>query len=153
MIFHALNQSQPLSSYVISNAISGILTEIMSIRLHQATRQPHQDKLERAAEYLRMNYNSKINIDDLARDLFLSRYYFIRLFKSYFGVSPYRYLTTYRISKAKELLLLNLTVDEVAQSCGFENSNNLSRVFKKNVGLPPTDFKKKYGSSNYDDGE
>lgn len=147
VIFHAIEQEHPASSYMISNAISGILTEIMYTRLHQVVRQPHQDKLESAAEYLRTNFNTKINIDDLAKDMFLSRYYFIRLFKSYFGVSPYRYLTTYRINKAKELLLLNLTVDVVAQSCGFENSNNLNRIFKKNVGLTPTDFKKKYGSN------
>lgn len=151
MIFSTIGQNQSSASYLISNAISGILTEIMYTRLHQVVKQPHQDKLEGAAEYLRINFNTRINIEDLARDMFLSRYYFIRLFKSYFGVSPYRYLTTYRINKAKELLLLNLTMDEVAQNCGFESPNNLNRIFKKNVGMTPTDFKKQYAASNYND--
>ncbi len=147
-IFHAVDQNHPAAPYVISNAISGILTEIVYIRLHQITRQPHQDQLETAAAYLRTNFSTKIDIDDLARDMFLSRYYFIRLFKSYFGISPYSYLTAYRINQAKERLLLNMTVDEVALSCGFGNANNLNRIFKKNVGLTPTDFKKKYSGNS-----
>ena len=147
-IFHAVDQNHPTAPYVISDSISGILTEIVYTRLHQVTKHPHQDQLETAAAYLRMNFSTKIDIDNLARDMFLSRYYFIRLFKSYFGISPYSYLTAYRINQAKERLLLNLSVDEVAQSCGFGNANNLNRIFKKNVGLTPTDFKRKYGGSN-----
>mgnify|MGYP002546233343 CR=1 FL=1 len=149
-IFQSVDQNHPTAPYVISNAISGILTEIVYTRLHQSAKQPHQDQLETAATYLRTNFNFKINIDNHAKSLFLSRYYFIRLFKDYFGMSPYSYLTAYRINQAKERLLINLTVDEVAQSCGFGNANNLNRIFKKNVGLTPTEFKKKFSHTNHD---
>lgn len=147
-IFHVVGQNDSVTPYVISNAISGILTEIVYMRLHQVAKEPHQNQMENAAAYLRMNFSTKIDIDKLAKDVFLSRYYFIRLFKNYFGISPYSYLTAYRIDQAKERLLLNLSVDEVAQNCGFGNANNLNRIFKKNVGLTPTDFKKKYIGNN-----
>ena len=147
-IFDTIDHNQPVTPYVISNAISGILTEIVYRRLHHVIKQPHQEQMESAAAYLRANFSTKIDIDTLAKDMFLSRYYFIRLFKKHFGISPYSYLTTYRINQAEELLLLNMTVEEVALNCGFGNANNLNRIFKKTVGLTPTDFKKKYVGNN-----
>lgn len=146
-IFMEATKNSPLSSYVISDAISGILTSIVVTRKQQITHQPHQEKLEAAAAYLRENYGTQINIDHVARDVYLSRYYFIRLFKNYFGVSPYGYLTAYRINQAKEQLMLNLTMDEIAQNCGFGNANNLNRIFKKHVGLTPTNFRKRHSGN------
>lgn len=147
-IFQEATRNTALSSYIISDAISGILTSIVVTRNQQITHQPHQEKLEAAAAYLRENYGTQINIDHIARDVYLSRYYFIRLFKNYFGVSPYGYLTAYRINQAKEQLMLNVTMDEIAQNCGFGNANNLNRIFKKHVGVTPSDFRKKH-LSNY----
>lgn len=143
-IFQAVDQNTPTSPYVISDAISSILTNIVLMHHKQLTKQPHQKQLEDAAEYLRENYHAQIDIDTIAKDMFLSRYYFIRLFKSYFGVSPYGYLTNYRITEAKKLLLLDYTVDEAAHLCGFGSANNLNRIFKKYVGMTPTSFKKNY---------
>ena len=84
-IFGETTRNRPISSYVISDAISGILTSIVTSRLQQVVQQPHQEQLECAASMLRKNYNNQVNIDDIAKAVFMSRYYFIRLFKEYFG--------------------------------------------------------------------
>lgn len=146
-IFMEATRNSPVSSYVISDAISSILTSIVVTRKRQITQQPYAEKLELAASYLRENYGKQINIEHIAKDVFMSRYYFTRLFKNYFGVSPYGYLTAYRMSQAKEQLMLNLTMDEIAQNCGLGNANNLNRIFKKYVGLTPSDFRKKHSGN------
>ena len=58
------------------------------------------------------------------------------------GISPKDFLTEFRISRGKEqLALTDLSVEEIAVSCGYRNSLAFGKVFKQKVGMMPTKYR------------
>ncbi|MDQ2863970.1 MAG: AraC family transcriptional regulator [Bacteroidota bacterium] len=88
------------------------------------------------------NYSKKIDIDNISDEAFFSKFHFIRLFKRIYGKTPYQYLTSVRIDHAILLFQKNKSVSEVCFSVGFEDLSSFSELFKKNVGVSPSDFLK-----------
>ncbi|MDR1891999.1 MAG: AraC family transcriptional regulator [Oscillospiraceae bacterium] len=141
-LFEELRNFNNNSPYLISNRISNMLTELILLHSHAELSDSRWILIEKAAEYMRANYMNKINIAELAQSEFLSVYYFSRLFKSHFGLSPYDYLIHYRLMKAKHLLILGENVKKSALLCGFDHVGNFSRIFNKYVGVPPSEFQR-----------
>ena len=97
--------------------------------------------VQKAAEYISCNYNSELSLELLSRKFSLSRSYFSRLFKEVTGVGVSEYINITRISAAEELLTRgDLSVTEVANRCGFNDSNYFATVFKKIKGISPKKF-------------
>lgn len=72
----------------------------------------------------------------------LSYSYFKELFISKYKMSPVKYITHLKIEYAKELLIIGkYSMSEIASRCGFENAYYFSTVFKKQVGISPTQYK------------
>ena len=79
---------------------------------------------------------------ELAKTLQISEEHFIRTFKSDFGITPNKFITNARMEKAKRLLLdTDMKIADVSRSCGYDDPLYFSKVFKKNTGLSPKDFK------------
>lgn len=98
----------------------------------------------KAADYIAANYFSHITIDGISKDLGIDRRYFSRIFTKYTGVSPQKYLVTYRLERAKALLASgNYTVGEVASSVGYDDIFAFSKIFKKKYGVSPSQVKNK----------
>ena len=99
--------------------------------------------------YILENYNKKINLKMLADHIHLSSYYTSHYFKNFFQVTFVQYLSSLRIVNAKYLLhKKNLSITEIAHSCGFDNGANFSRVFKNIEGISPTEYRKMRISMN-----
>ena len=78
----------------------------------------------------------------MSQMLGISSYYFSKLFKNETGTNFIEYLTNLRISKAKDLLDENrLSVKEIGITVGYPDPNYFSRIFKKNVGQTPSEYK------------
>lgn len=74
----------------------------------------------------------------------LSPYYFSKLFKDEAGCNFVEYVTNLRIRKAKELLVGNdKSMKEICGAVGYSDPNYFSRIFKKNTGMTPTEFREK----------
>ena len=72
----------------------------------------------------------------------MSQYHFSRLFKKYYGYSPYEYLLLARINKAKHLLkTTELPVKVIAQQVGYVNASTFSSAFTAKAGLSPKAFR------------
>jgi YesN/AraC family two-component response regulator len=83
-----------------------------------------------------------LSIDDVAGQLFVSKDYLRHLFRHYAGQSPMKTIIKTRIEHAKNLLHNNnLTVNMVAEKCGFENPYYFSRLFKEITGKTPSEFR------------
>lgn len=68
--------------------------------------------------------------------------YLYTIFKNSLGISPKDFLTEFRISKGKEqLTLTDLSVEEIAVSCGYRNSLAFGKVFKQKMGMTPTQYR------------
>ena len=69
--------------------------------------------------------------------------HFIRSFKSIYGMTPNEYRQNYRLSHAMNLLkMTNLSVQDIAEQCGFNDPFYFSRFFKKTVGVSPSEYRK-----------
>lgn len=101
-------------------------------------------KIDPAINYISANYsNSEITVHDLAARCGISEVYLRLLFAKRFGVSPIKYITKVRITRARELLAAGgYTVSEVATSVGFSDHAYFSREFKRLTGLSPTEYAK-----------
>jgi AraC family transcriptional regulator len=93
---------------------------------------------ERRAKEMMSVLDFDVSIAELAAECGLSATHFIRAFRESTGTSPHQWLLARRIERATSLLVdSNLTLAEVALTCGFCNQGHLSRVFVANVGISP----------------
>ena len=96
-------------------------------------------RLNGILEYIENNYGEKITLDQLCSIANISRFYFCRLFKSITGKSLGEYLNQLRINKAEALLKNGeVNITEAAMSCGFDDINYFSRMFKKYKNESPS---------------
>ncbi|APO76576.1 AraC family transcriptional regulator protein [Rhizobium etli 8C-3] len=112
----------------------------------KGTLAPWQERL--ATEFLAANFNEPFSVGDLASRCELSRSYFNKAFKESFGRTPSKWLTEYRVARVKELLLQDLSIAEVAISCGFADQSHMTRVFTSLTGDTPARFRRKNKPSN-----
>lgn len=100
-----------------------------------------------AKKYIASNYNETITLAMLAGKVSLSRVYFSILFKKETGVNFLEYLTQYRVEASKELLKeIHYNLNEVAEKTGFQDGRYYSKVFKKIVGISPSEYRSRHTS-------
>lgn len=98
--------------------------------------------LKAATDYIGDYLASEITLQGIARQANLSERHFSRLFKESTGLSPHQYVIRERVEKARSLLMsTDLSVGEVAISCGFSHQGHLARHFVRQVGTSPTRFR------------
>ena len=90
--------------------------------------------------FLEENYMKNITLDELSELTGLSKYYLLRSFTKQKGISPYRYLETIRIDRAKKLLEQGVLPIEAALQTGFTDQSHFSNFFKKFIGLTPKQY-------------
>jgi len=101
--------------------------------------------VNKALEYIHKNYSKDISIEDISSYVNLSKYHFIRVFKHVIGVTPYAYITGYRITMGKHMLLeTSLSIEEISHECGFADSANFISRFKTHTGLSPLKYRNEY---------
>lgn len=105
---------------------------------------PKKQDLQEVKEYLDQNYRSKITLDSLAEKFFINKFYLARIYKEQFGISITSYLLKVRVMHARQLLRhTNLPIEKVGHECGISDANYFSRMFKKEEGISPGEFRKK----------
>ena len=98
--------------------------------------------VEAAIEDIRQNYAGLYGVEELSERLGVSKSHLVRTFTAAVGVPPGRYLTTVRVEAAMRLLLhREYTLDVIASLCGFSGANYLCRVFKKETGQSPAQWR------------
>ncbi len=98
--------------------------------------------VKNAAEYLEKHYSEPVTLNDVAETLYVSTYYLSRMFKKELNKNFVDYLNEIRINRAKELLKdVRYKTYEIADAIGISDAHYFSRLFKKYVGLTPTEYK------------
>ena len=105
----------------------------------------HENRLvRRALEYIQENYRRDLSLDELSKELDISPYYFSKLFKEETGSNFVEYLTNLRMSRAQELLKdERCSMKEICLEVGYSDPNYFSRIFKKNFGVTPTEYRER----------
>jgi AraC family transcriptional regulator len=120
--------------------ITEIVNNLPPVR--KSTRIELYKRLSRAMDVLRSGFCGEISLDQLAAEACLSKYHFLRLFRSAYGLSPYQYIQHLRIEKARTLLgNSTISITDLADQLGFDNSQSFSRLFFQKMGLYPTQYR------------
>lgn len=99
--------------------------------------------IEQATGYIRVHYAEPLSLDALLAQTPVSKSWFLRLFRQYTGTTPYNFLLSTRITRAKELLVLtDFAVSEIAHQVGFGDESNFSTRFTAMVGQSPQQYRK-----------
>jgi AraC-like DNA-binding protein len=103
--------------------------------------------LQTIKTFIEKNYKeSELNVEALAKESHLSYIQFYRKFKALTGVNAKEYIRTFRLKKAAHILENNSSksVGEVMYSVGFSSQSYFTNAFKKEYGITPNQYKKKF---------
>jgi AraC-like DNA-binding protein len=90
-----------------------------------------------ACDFMNLHYAKSISLADLSRVSGQNKYTLLRNFTMQKGITPYQYLSTIRIDKAKKLLQSGVPLLEAALLVGFTDQSHLTKFFKNFIGLTP----------------
>lgn len=103
------------------------------------------EKFIEICNYISAHCSDELNLEAVASMSGFSKFYFSRLFKQFTNVSFYKYVNQKRIEKAAKMLTEpNISITNVALSCGFESLSSFIRMFKIVKGCTPTEFRNMY---------
>lgn len=109
---------------------------------HKKSQQSEQ-RILKSIEYITHRYEQPHTLEELARQANLSIPHYVTLFRQQTGTSPLRYLTRVRLRHACELLdMTDQPVSEIAHAVGYEDAFYFSRLFRKNIGHSPSNYRK-----------
>jgi AraC-like DNA-binding protein len=97
-------------------------------------------RLVQAKLFIDANYADNIDLENIADEAYFSKFHFIKVFKNIYRKTPHQYLIFVRIDKAMELLKAGGTVSEVCGAVGFESLSSFSGLFKRMVGITPSEY-------------
>ena len=89
---------------------------------------------------------ARLQIQELADEIGIDKFYLIRVFRRYTGKTPYEYFLGLRLDLAKSLLESNSSVSAVAFDCGFADQSHLTRLFKREVGVTPRAYQLQFAT-------
>lgn len=105
--------------------------------------------INKIAQYIREHLDEDISLNLLSDKFALNAQYISQLFKNQIGVNFLSYLTSIRMQKAKSLLLSSAkTIVEVSQAVGYNDYRVFTKVFKKHVGVSPSQYRKEFLSDS-----
>lgn len=106
--------------------------------------------VKKIVTYLNENYSSKISLDKIAKNMYLSPVYISKIFKEETGESPINYLIKIRLEKAREILVSgdNGSIKHIANMVGYDDVYHFSKLFKKYYGISPLYYRKSMGQQN-----
>jgi len=95
-------------------------------------------RIASAKIFIDENYYSSIDLDQIAKQAFMSRFHFHRLFTRIYKKTPHQYLTQVRLDAAKVLLAKEgISITDVCNMIGFESLGSFSSLFSKQSGYSP----------------
>ena len=142
-----LNQRRPFSDKVESR---GILYILMSRFLKYATPKAdvRDDRIQLTLAHIRNHLGEKLDIEQLAEKAGMSKDHFIRVFKHQTGETPNAYITKRKLEKAElTLVTTNMAVNRIADCLGYDDYSYFNRIFKKNSGMTPQQYRKSHFKS------
>ena len=99
-------------------------------------------KIERALSYINEHLADDLSVDTLARQVYTSKYHFMRRFKELTGCSVHRYITQKRLLAAADLLRSGVSAQNACARCGFQDYSTFQRAFRNQFGMTPRDLLK-----------
>ncbi len=109
----------------------------------QAPNRSKEQETKAILSYIYQNYANKFTIDELCKQIGISRSECFRCFKKFTNKKPMEYINEYRLFQASKLLKLStLSIEEITKKCGFSTSSYFGKQFKELYGVTPLHYRK-----------
>ena len=142
----ALTEKLTDQSTSIGLACANVMSELSQIRRFSSSRIKRENEINFKLNTLRKKVEQnpeQWNVNLMADDYGLTRSHFTNLYKDHFGLSPADDIHNLINEKARHLLeTTEMTVNEIAEACGYTACENFIRSFKQSNGLSPLQFRK-----------
>lgn len=140
---------------LVRNGLSSLFCILLRMQEHaadEAAQSTYGIRLEKRMhlllDYIHAHYSERISLEDLARTAAISKTEVMRCFKSIISKPPVRYLKEYRLRQAAYLLVhTERSVQQIGESCGFEDSSYFAKSFRALYQMTPTEYRRR-GSGN-----
>lgn len=139
---HNLQQTNPMQLSVDCYSFLMNINNLQDYHVSQV--QPlYQRYVAPVIKEIETSYHQDITAQSLAHTVFISPQYLSRLFKRFHGCSTYQYLTSYRLNKAKELLVnrTELAINQISFHVGYQDTSHFIALFKSFTGCTPLEFR------------
>ncbi|MDD3402611.1 MAG: AraC family transcriptional regulator [Hespellia sp.] len=131
--------------YMISNILTNILTQLI-LTQSQGDESPFlPDYLIQTIKYIDQHFKEEISLDQLSKEIGISKFYLLKQFKKYFETTIREYQIVTRLNYAKELLKYTDTpVHDISDACGINQTSHFIHLFKKHECLTPLQYRNKW---------
>lgn len=149
-VFESLPELTSAVSEAIIEFAPGVFGEVVRrIYLESAdvlTVPPSDERIVHVLEYLRKNLPAAPAVAEVAAEVYLSSSRLLHLFKAECGLSLGEYMLKLRLREARRYLLTDeAPISQVAASAGFADQSHFSALFRREFGLPPLQYRRRYG--------
>ena len=144
-IYLAAQSKGLIMGYECSAKLYSLLIELrrQKMKEEEATGVSKLKQLEPVITFIEKNYSKNPTIEEMAETINASPQYLCRLFNKTFRMRPFVYMTLIRMQKAKELLIQqrDISVKDIAEDTGYNDTSYFCAVFKKQEGVTPSEFR------------
>lgn len=141
-IYQTAGSNDHIRDMNINQQLNKLLSFIMTETVYEEKRN-NKYQISEIKNYLDINYSRNITLEQLSDEFYINRFYLTRLFKNSYGMTINTYLQNKRVTEAKKMLrFTDLSIEDIAVSCGIDDANYFSRVFKKTEGISPKQYRK-----------
>lgn len=136
---------------LLANALLNLVYDEVKTRdsNYGAVNRKTEELLQQITQYLDEHYMEAVNLQAIAERFHLNYYYLVHIFKAKVGLSPMKYVTNRRIGEAQNLLMnTDLQITEIGDKLGFHDSCHFSSMFKKYIGITPSQYRKHFNTAD-----
>ena len=145
-LLHMEKIEQQKDEYMGDLLLKSAFLEFMVLFNRNALRQPkafittaaYHEKVIDVITYIQEHLTEDINVDVLAKQCYVSKYYLMRQFKEATGYSIHQYINEKRIQAARRMILSGMPASKACYECGFRDYSTFARRFKMIVGTAPS---------------
>ena len=121
---------------------NGLLCTVLSHLYREQARSERDILADHMVRRLTQDLQNPPTLAQLSEEFHFSENYLIRIFRDAMGITPHAYVAAARIRKAKLLLSTsNITADRVAYECGFADYAHFYRMFRRQIGCSPKEYR------------
>ncbi len=147
-LIYELMSSKQLSDHVIAQHLfMALLLMALGTPADERSHVQTRDAIlaTRIQQYISLHYAEPLTLQSIADELHISSYYAAHVFKDHIGISPIQFMIECRIGEAQNLLISSdYSATQIGAMVGYDSMNHFSAIFKKNVGMPPIQYRRHY---------
>lgn len=124
--------------------VTEIVLELIKEYTTRSMSEPNRStSLSWVPAYMQYRLSESLSVEEMAQKALMSRSYFSMHFRNQFGLGPHQYLLKLRLDNATDLLRsTDLSLQDIADSCGFSSVHHFSKMYKLRFGYPPSHIRR-----------